>query len=183
MDVTSIGKAWVLAQREVATAARLHPPQGIEVPLVFPFLVHPAQTTLDGRNVRQKQRTTIEGAAKAVDARRLSEEFQGLAHRDADLLHFLNRYGWWDEQRVVPIAEIWEFQESLRLVLCGSERARAQELSSRGLFGRFPGLLARNFSLAFEWNQGAPRFTVETNCCVAAITATMLIDIIRGTQY
>lgn len=184
MDVISLGKAWALAQREVATAARLHPPQMIEVPLSFPFLVHPAQTTLEGRNVRQKQRTTIEGAAKAVDARRLSEEFQGLAHRDSDLLHFLNRYGWWDdEQRVLPIEEIWEFQESLRLLLRGSDKFRAQQLSPRGLFGRLPGLLARKFSLAFEWNQGAPRLTVETNCCVAAITATMLIDIVRGTLY
>jgi hypothetical protein len=184
MDVKSLGKAWARAQREVATAARLHPPQRIEVPLSFPFLIHPAQTTLEGRNVRQKQRTTIEGgAAKAVDARRLSEEFQGLAHREADLVHFLNRYGWWDEQRVFPIEEIWEFQESLRLVLSGSDKFRAQQLSPRGLFGRWPGLLARKFSLEFEWNQGDPRFTVETNCCVAAITATMLIDVVRRTQY
>jgi len=185
MDVKSLGKAWARAQREVATAARLYPPQRIEVPLSFPFLVQPAQTTLEGRKVRQKQRTTIEGgAAKAVDARCLSEEFQVLAHRDADLLHFLNRYGWWDdEQRVLPVEEIWEFQECLRLVLRGSDKFRAQMLSPRGLFGRLPGLLARKFSLESEWNQGALRLTVETNCCVDAITATMLIDIVRGTQY
>jgi hypothetical protein len=180
MDLNSLRKAWARRQREVAEAARLHPPQVIEVPLSFPFLVHPAQTTIDGQNVRQRQRTAIEGAAKAVDARRLSEDFQVLAHRDADLLRFLNRYGWWDdEQRVLPIEEIWEFQESLRLVLHGSDKFRAQQLSPRGLFGRLPGLLSRKFSLALEWNQDAPRLTVETNCCVAAITATMLIDVVR----
>jgi hypothetical protein len=185
MDVKSLGKAWALAQREIATAARLHPPQLIKVPLSFPFLVQPAQTTLEGRNVRQKQRTTMEGgAAKAVDARRLSNEFQVLAQRDADLLHFLNRYGLWDDgQRVLPVEEIWEFQEWLRLVLRGSDKFRAQTLSPRGLFGRLPGPLARKFSLELEWNQGAPRLIVETNCCVAAITATMLIDIVRRTRY
>jgi hypothetical protein len=183
MDLKSLAKDWARRQSEVAAAARLHPPQLIKAPLLFPFLVRPAETTLEGRKVRQQQRATIEGAAKAVDARLLSEEFQGLERRDGDLLHYLTRYGWWDGRSILPIEEIWEFQEWLRLVLLGSKKFRGQQLSSRGLFGRLPGLLARQFSLAFEWNQGAPMFTVETDCCADAITATMLVDIVRGIRY
>ncbi len=183
MDIRSLGKIWALAQREIATAARLHPPQVIRVPLLFPFVISPAQTTINGRNVRQQQQPATARVSKAIDARHLSEEFQELAHSDAELLRFLNRYGWWDERSIVPVEEVWEFQAWLHLFLCGSNTFRAQQLSSHGLFGRLPGLLARKFSLSFEWNQGAPSFIVETNCCLDAITATVLIDVVRGIRY
>lgn len=185
MDITKLGKIWASAQREIATAARLYPPQVLRVPLSFPFRISPATTTVVGRNLRQQAlpATVTVAKAGAVDARHLREQFQELPHSDVGLVRFLNRYGWWDERYTLPIEEVWEFQEWLNLILCGSRKLRGKQLSSRGLFGRLPGLLARPFSFSFEWNEGLPLFIVETSCCLDAIRATVLLDVVLGIRY
>ena len=182
MDIRNLGKTWVLARREGANADRLHPAEVIKMPLAFPFVITPAKTTIDGRNLRQRPRTLMEATPHAVDARQLSEEFQRL-RSEADLVRFLNHYGWWDGRRNIPVEQVWDFQEWLQLILKGSNEFRAKQLSPRGLFRRLPGLLARKFMLSFAWNHGCASFTVETNCCLDAITATVLIDVIRQTRY
>jgi hypothetical protein len=172
----------MVVRREAAEAARLHPPKVIKLPLAFPFVISPARTSIDGRNLRQRQPALMEAVPCAVDARHLSVEFQRL-RSDPDLVRFLGRFGWWDGRRKVPLEEVWEFQEWLRLVLRGSYEFRAKQLSPRGLFGRLPGVLARSFSLTFAAKKGVATFTVQTNCCLDAITATVLIDTVQNTSY
>jgi len=166
-------------QREIAAASRLHPPQVVEVPLSFPFLVRPTVNTLDGRIIQQRPFSAL---ARATDAGYMRQEFLVLKHREAELVDFLNRFGWWDGRHAVPIKNVWQFQDWVRLVLRGSKKFRAKQLSQHGL-GELPGSLAEKFVISFNWSKGAPMFTVETDCCVQAIAATLMIDVIRDTKF
>jgi hypothetical protein len=170
-------------QREIATATRLHPPQVIEAPLSFPFRILPVVNRLNGRIIQQRPRKTTHNLLRALDARYMREEFLRLKHRDADLCAFLDHFGCWDNRRAIPVDDFWEFQDWLRLVLRGSKKFRALQLSQRGLGGLLPGSLAQKFAISFDWKMGAPLFTVETNCCADAIVATLMIDVIRDTKF
>ncbi len=170
-------------QQEIATAARLHPPQVIDVPLSFPFLILPVVNRLNGGMIQQRPRKTTHTLPRALDARHMREDFLRLEHRETDLLDFLDRYGCWNNRRAIPVDDFWEFQDWVRRVLRGSKSFRALQLSQRGLGGLLPGSLAQKFAISFDWNMGKPLFTVETNCCADAITATLMIDVIRGTEF
>src|ERR1035438_7173832 len=95
MDIKNLAKTWILARREVAKADRQHPPEVIKMPLAFPFVIARAETKIHGGNVLQRQPILTQAIPHAVDARRLSEEFQRL-QSEADLIRFLNHYGLWD---------------------------------------------------------------------------------------
>ena len=183
MDIEQLAKVWRRTQRELATASRLHPPQVIEVPLSFPFLIRPAVNRLNGRVIEQRLPSTIDAVPRALDAWNMRKEFLALKHGDAELLEFLGRYGWWNNRCAIPIDDFWEFRDWLHLVLLGSSKFRAQQLSQSGLGASLPGSLAEKFIISFDWNKGAPVFTVETDCCVDALTATLMIDVIRGTKF
>jgi hypothetical protein len=184
-DLESIYKDEMAAR---AKASRQHPPQEIAVPMQFPFSIRKAKSEIlevkeNDWVVQQVQENSWRGRIPyPVDVWQMRKDFLSLKRSSNELLTFLNKYGWWDSVEPIPLSDVWDLQELISMALCLPPKGRGRLLSRRMVKG-LPGPLSVQFIASFEYEDGKPRFVIETDGCLDALLASVQIDLARGREF
>jgi hypothetical protein len=172
----------------LARESRQHPPQEVLVPMQFPLSIPKAKSEIlevkkDDWAVRQVQAKSWKGRIPhPVDVWQMRKDFLSLEQRENELLTFLNKYGWWGSAGPIPVSDFWELQELISMALCWPPKERGRLLSRR-MFKGLPGLLFRQFNASFEYEDGKPKFVIETEGCMDALVASVQIDLARKREF
>jgi hypothetical protein len=188
MDLRYLAKLYKSEMDLLARERRQHPPQEILVPMKFPLSIPKVKSEIlevkkDDWVVRQVKEKSWKGhILHPFDVSQMRKDFLSLKHQKSELLTFLNKYGWWGSDEPIPVSDFWELQELILTALCLGPKGRGQLLSRR-MFKGLPGPLSVQFVASFQYEDGKPKFVIETEGCMHALVASVQIDLAQERKY